>query len=146
MEALTQFYGQFASVSAVLGGLAFAAAAAILNAAAGTSDPNALNRPAKVTVAGAVASTMCLVFASLLWSVLSAITAISPDIRSALPGSTQMAINLAFLGLCAGTVFLFVSIGASGWIASRRLGILTSAGAAVVGLGALLVLGWVAQF
>jgi len=45
MEAFYQAYGQLASISAVLGGLVFTAAAALLAAGTDSSDPRALNRP-----------------------------------------------------------------------------------------------------
>lgn len=144
MEALTQFYAQFASISAVLGGLSFTAAAALL--ATGTGNPRALSRSARITVAFAIASTLFLVFASLVLSVLSAIAAIRPDVGSALPDRTRLIINVGYLSLCVGTTFFFVSVGASGWIASRRLGILTGVGAGGIGIGALIVLAWAAQF
>jgi hypothetical protein len=61
-----------ASVSAVLGGLAFTAAAALLPAGTGANNPDALNRPAKITIASAVLSTLLLITAAMIFSTLAA--------------------------------------------------------------------------
>ena len=128
-ESFYQAYGQLASISAVLGGLAFTAAAALLAAGTGTSDPRALNRPAKITIACAVFSTLLLVFSALLWSLLSAAAAgMSTGGPASLPESFYDASRFAYLSLVAGVTSLFVSVGASGWIADRKLGIATTAG------------------
>jgi hypothetical protein len=72
MEALVQAGELLASVSAVLGGLSFTAAAALLAAGTGTNDPDALNRAAKITIASAVLSTLLLITAAVTFSALGA--------------------------------------------------------------------------
>lgn len=102
----------------------------------------------KITIASAIVSTLLLVFSALLWSLVSAAASVpstgGPD--STPPASFYSAGRFAYLSLVAGVFSLFVSVGASGWIADRKLGIATTAGVVVVGLGVLLVLDWAAQF
>lgn len=72
MEDVVQAGELRASVSAVLGILAFTAAAALLAAGTGTSNPDALNRPAKITIASAVLSTLILISAAMMFSTAAA--------------------------------------------------------------------------
>ena len=141
MELYAEAFQQLASISAVLGGLAFTAAAALLAAGAGTSNPNALGRPAKVTVVTAVASAVCLVIAALMWSLMAA------DISRAVANSDVSSANgiarlnwIPSLAMIAGVLLFFTSVGASGWIASRKLGYVTSLAALVGGIALLLML------
>lgn len=136
-------YQQLASISAVLGGLAFAAAAIVLNAGAGTDDPNALSRAAKITAATAVSSSVCLVIAALAWSLMSA-DLIRIAANSDGPAAGQVA-NLNWIPsflLLGGSMLFFVSVGVSGWIGSRRLGFVTSAVALAGGTGLLFLFYW----
>ncbi|SDK31851.1 hypothetical protein SAMN05421823_102434 [Catalinimonas alkaloidigena] len=120
-------YQQLASISAVLGGLAFTAAAALLATGAGMNAPNALNPPAKITIVTAVVSAVGLIVAALMWSLMAADLsrlAIRPD-ETAAARITNL--NwLPSLAMLLGAVLFFASIGASGWIASRKLGWVTS--------------------
>ena len=142
-EILAESFRQLGSTSAVLGGLAFTAAAALLATGAGTADPRALTRPATITAGAAIASAVCLVLASLAWSMLTVAA-----VRAAAGGQPLTAdmvglnrpVSFAFLG---GLVLFFVSVGASGWIGSRRLGIVTSSTA---GLGGIWALWFMAHF
>ncbi|MEM7479590.1 MAG: hypothetical protein AAF481_00330 [Acidobacteriota bacterium] len=131
----------------MLGGLAFTAAAALLAAGTGTRDPSALSRSAKVTVATAIAGALCLVSAALMWSFMSA------DMSRALAKeNVDLANRIAQLnrwpsyGLLAGVVGFFTSIGASGWIASRKLGLFTTVLALAGGLALVQMLFWFADF
>ena len=128
MELFAEAYQQLASISAVLGGLAFTAAASLLAGGVGTSALDALRRPAKITVGTALASAVSLVGAALMWSLMVA------DIRRALArGEYETAQHFAALNwipsiaLIVGTGLFFASIAASGWIASRRLGLVSTA-------------------
>ena len=135
MELYAEAYQQPASISAVLGGLAFAAAAALPNAGARTSDANALDWPAKLTTGTAVASAVLHVVAAMTWSFMTAdLFRAAADGQSFPPGVALMNF-VASLEMIAGSVLLFVSIGASGWIASRRIGIATSVVALGGGIG-----------
>jgi|GEM_PF-1888841 len=136
-EILAESFRQLGSTSAVLGGLAFTAAAAILATGAGTADPRALTRPATITTGAAVASAVCLVLASLAWSMLT-IAAVGAAADGQVLATSTVGLNrpvsFAFL---AGLVLFFVSVGASGWIGSRRLGIVTSSTAGLGGVWAI---------
>ena len=135
-----------ASVSAVLGGLSFTAAAALLAAGTGTNNPDALNRPAKITIASAVLSTLMLITAAVIFSTLAAGAALAgANDPRAIDGLTSI-IWYAYVGLFAGAFSFFVSVGTSGWIASWRLGAITTTGAVVAGAVTLRVLDWFGQF
>ncbi len=107
-----------------------------------------LKQPAKITIAAAMASTLLLVLAALLWSLMSGIAAGTPAVapEASLPPRFSSVQKLAYLSFSLGVVSLFVSVGASGWIASGKLGIATTAGAATIGIVVVLVLGWASQF
>ena len=77
MEDIVQAGELPASVSAVLGGLAFTAAASWLAAGTGTSNPDALNRPAKITIASAVRSTLTLISAAVMFFTAAAAAALT---------------------------------------------------------------------
>jgi hypothetical protein len=142
MELYAEAYQQLASISAVLGGLAFAAAAALLNAGARTSDADALDWPAKLTTGTAVASAVLYVIAAMTWSFMTAdLFRAAADGQSFPPGVALMNF-VASLEMIAGSVLLFVSIGASGWIASRRIGIATSMVALGGGIGLVVLIFW----
>ena len=139
-EYFAESYSQLGSISAVLGGLVFAAAAALLNTAAGTSDPRALDRPAGLTAGSAVLSSVCLVVASLAWTLMAA--------QSFRDAATNQPVSEFFhqLNLTATYVFMgglalfFASVGSSGWIGSPKLGIATTT-AAIIGSIAALIIG-----
>lgn len=139
-EFLLDVFQQLGAISAVLGGLAFASAAALLGVAAGTRDPRALDRPASFTVGAAMASAVCLIVAALTWALLTirVVTAATTggDVFAEIAPLNRPA-SLAFI---AGVILFFVSVGASGWIASRTLGLVTSAVALLAGLAALLII------
>ena len=136
---LIETFRQASSISAVLGGLAFTAAAAVLSVAVGTSDSRALGPPATITAGAAVASAAGLIVAALTWSLLSttatADAMLGREFDPTLLGVSRTA-TLAFL---VGLSLLFVAIGASGWIGSRRLGTFTSAVAGLAGLVSLVI-------
>jgi hypothetical protein len=146
MEDIVQAGELLASVSAVLGGLAFTAAASLLAAGSGTSNPDALNRPAKITIASAVLSTLTLISAAVIFSTAAAGAALADvDEPNAVNGLMPI-FRYGYLGLVAGSFSFFVSVGASGWIASRRLGAITTTGAVLAGVVTLRVLDWLALF
>ena len=139
-EVLLDVFQQLGAISAVLGGLAFASAAALLAVAAGTSDPRALDRPATLTVGTAMASAACLIVAALTWALLT-IRVIRATVEGSVGFEEIAALNRpASLAFIAGVALFFASVGASGWIASRALGLVTTAVAALAGLGALLII------
>ena len=127
-------FEQLASISAVLGGLSFTAAAAVVAVGAGTNNPSALKRAAKVTVATAMLSAVFLVFAALMWSLMAA-DVVREVANEDLKGAKYYArLNwVPSICLLTGTCLFFSSIGVSGWIASKKLGIITVT-AAIVGL------------
>jgi hypothetical protein len=138
MELASIAFQQLASISAVLGGLAFTAAAALLAAGLGSSPPAGLGRAARITIGTAVLSAVCLVLAALMWSFMAADLARAGTRGGATTPVGIESLNwLPSLALLGGALLFFASIGASGWIASRNLGRLSSA-AALVGSLALL--------
>ena len=141
-------FEQMAGIAAVLGGLAFTAAAALLGIGAARGDVRGLKRSTSLTVGSAVVSTLFLVFAALCWSMLSAIVAGSDfgEGAGALPNEFITNSRLAFGSLAIGIAALFFSVGASGWIASRPMGIFTTGVSLSVAFAAFLILDWAAAF
>lgn len=139
---LIQAFQQLGAISAVLGGLAFAAAAALLSVAAGTRDPQALDRPAAWTAGASIASAACLIIAALTWALLTVQAAGAA--ASGQPGMVEaqlVALNRpASIAFITGVVLLFVGVGTSGWIASRMLGMITTTVALLAGVAALFII------
>jgi hypothetical protein len=138
LEALAEGYRQFGSTSAVIGGLAFAAATSVLASAASSIGPSAVKRSATITAGASVASAACLVVASLAWTFLAvqAVRAAAAD--GAIDASVRALNRPASAAFILGFVLFFVAVGASGWIGSRRLGIFTTAVGALAGVAGLL--------
>ena len=139
---LGETYGQLASLSAILGGLAFASAAALLAVAASTRDDRPLDRAASFTVGAAVVSATGLILTSLLWTLASVYfqgtggraTGTSADLPAEqVAWLTAVSTQTFLVGLTA----FFVSLATSGWISSRRLGIVTTAVSVLAGAVAL---------
>ena len=136
---VAEAYGQLASLSAVLGGLAFASAAALLAVAAGTRGAQALDRAASFTAGAAVVSAAALILTSLLWTLASVYfqgsdgraAGTSADLR---PNQITWLLTLGTNTFLVGLTAFFASLAASGWISSRRLGITTTAVAALAGV------------
>lgn len=59
LQLYADAFQQLASISAVLGGLAFTAAAANVAVGAVSHDPSALKRAAKITIANAMIAAVC---------------------------------------------------------------------------------------
>jgi len=146
MEEFVQAGDLLASVSAVLGGLAFTAAASLLAAGTGTDNPDVLNRPAKITIASAVLSTLLLITAAVIFSTLAAGVALADANDPRALDGFESILRYAYWGLFAGAFSFFISVGTSGWIASRTLGAITTTGAVGAGVVTLRVLDWFGQF
>lgn len=146
MEDFVQAADLLASVSAVLGGLAFTAAASLLAAGTGTEDPDVLSRPAKITIASAVLSTLLLITAAVTFSGLAAGALVADTNNLRTLDGFESIMRIAYGGLAVGAFSFFISVGTSGWIASRTLGAITTTGAVIAGLITLRVLDWLAQF
>ena len=146
MEDIVQAGELLASVSAVLGGLAFTAAASLLSAGTGTSNPDALNRPAKITIASAVLSTLMLITAAVIFSTVAAAAALTDATDPNAVDGLRPILQYGYWGLVAGAFSFFVSVGASGWVASRRLGAITTTGAVLAAVVTLRVLDWFGSF
>lgn len=138
LEALAEGYRQFGTTSAVIGGLAFAAATSVLANAAGARDRSTLDRSAAITAGAAIASATCLVVASLAWAFLGVHAVRSAAAGGALDASVRALNRPASLAFILGIALFFVAVGASGWIGSRALGIFTSVVATLGGAGGLL--------
>ena len=137
MELYAEAFQQLAFISAVVGGLAFTAAASLLNAGTATNDPNALSRSAKLTIGTAIMSALFMIISTFIWSFQSADLFRAAANNQSFPKSVGWTNFTASISMITGGMLLFVSIGTSGWIGSRNLGIVTSI-AAVIGIVALL--------
>jgi hypothetical protein len=138
-DALAEGYRQFGSTSAVIGGLAFAAASSVLASVATSVGPSAVRRSVTVTAGAAIASAACLVVASLLWTFL-AVQAVRAGVAGGVLDASVRGLNRpASIAFMLGFALFFVSVGASGWIGSRALGIFTSAVATLSGAGGLMI-------
>jgi hypothetical protein len=113
MENFVQAGELLASVSAVLGGLAFTAAAALLAAGTGTNDPDALSRPAKITIASAVLSTLMLISAAVIFSTLAAAVVVTDAGDPRVLDGFESIVWYAYMGLLARAFSFFVSVGTS---------------------------------
>lgn len=132
--ALAEVYRQLGSISAVLGGFAFASAGALLAAS-----EERRGTAASVAVGAAILSAACFILSSLSWT-LAAIRATGVSMMGeSLPQvilSLHAAMSLVFeIGILA----LMASLGASGWVRSRRLGWFTTGVAAAASLAAVAV-------
>lgn len=129
LEAVASKYQQLATVGALLGGLAFAAAISVISSSVKVGEKNKLSRAAFTTVSFAMASATCQVVSTIVWTFLS----LNLDNEALMNGDLQG--DLGRLGsqtFIIGVFLLFVSIGVSGWISSWRLGAVTTA---IGGLG-----------
>ncbi|MCW9709015.1 hypothetical protein [Fodinibius salsisoli] len=139
MELYAEAFQQLAFISAVVGGLAFTAAASLLNAGTATNDPTALSRSAKITIGTAIMSALFMIISTFIWSFQSADLFRAAVNNQSFPKSVGWVNFAASISMITGGMLLFVSIGTSGWIGSRNLGIVTSI-AAVVGIVALILM------
>ena len=115
-------YQQLGAVSALLGGLAFAAATSLLSISASNKDKSSLDKPSSLTTVFAMASAASQIIATIGWTFLCLYVgseSLTEEFRSELN-------RWASLSFIAGVFMLFISIGFSGWISSRILGITTS--------------------
>ena len=145
MEILAEAFQQLASISAVLGGLSFTGAAAILNAGAASDDPAVLGRPAKVTAGTAMAGAVCFVAAAVMWTFMAADLNRAAFANASFPEHVENVNWIPSLGLLMGALLLLISIGVSGRIASRRLGRVTSVVATLGGLALFAIFTWFAE-
>lgn len=142
MEFYAEAYQQLSSVSAVLGGLAFTAAAALLSVVAGTKNPDILTRSAKITIGAAVVSSICFIISALMWSFMAA------DMYRAIPRESSFPVYVASKNWIASVIMIcgcylfFMSLGTSGWIATRKLGVVTTIAAIVGGIAMAILLFW----
>lgn len=137
MELYAEAFQQLAFISAVVGGLAFTAAASLLNAGTATNDPNALSKSAKITIGTAIMSALFLIISTFIWSFQSADLFRAAANNQPFPKFVGWVNFVASISMITGGMLLFISIGTSGWIGSKKLGIITSI-AAVIGIVALL--------
>lgn len=134
---LAEAFRQAGSTSAVLGGLAFTAAAAVLSASVSGSAP--LGRPTSLTAGASTASAASLIVSSLAWSQLATKAVVFSAIGQPFDLGLLWVSRSASLAFVLGLLLLFVAIGTSGWIGSRRLGLFTSAVAVLAGAIALVL-------
>lgn len=134
---LVEAFRQAGSTSAVLGGLAFTAAAAVLSASVSGSAP--LGKPSSLTAGASTASAASLIVSSLAWSQLATKAVAFSVMRQPFDVELLWVSRSASLAFALGLILLFVAIGASGWIGSRKLGLFTSTVAALGGTLALVL-------
>jgi hypothetical protein len=129
---MTEYYRQFAFVTSVLGGFAFALFGNLLLA---PSPQRAASWAAIFSVTASVAfllDTLGMTFGAIYSASLPAGTALSPRIAAQLG-------PLSFL-FCMGILFLLASFALDGWLRSRELGIATTIIAVLGAVAACLIL------
>lgn len=132
-DRIVEVLRQFAFVGAVLGGFGFAYTGAMLAAARD-------NRAAAWSAAVGVVASVVLVLATFVATAGSIHVLMNAATEyPAPPGPVGTLWMPLVWGLYLGAVFLFISLGLSGFVRSRRLGAAT-AGAAALGLAGLIAL------
>ena len=132
-------FGQLSAICAVLGGFAVTFLGIVLTLA---------DSRKRVEAVAAVASACaaCFFLASLGWTLLAArsaqVASSSGPAQAMLAQQLQTAITLRrpLSGLFLfGVVLLLITLGAGGWLRSRRLGLITSGIAAAAAVGAVFI-------
>ncbi len=119
-------FAQLASVSAVLGGFTVTFLAVVLTLSDG-------RRRVDVAVAVATASAACFLTCALGWSLFAAVYSTAPATGATPEDLGRHFAKIKYLhswlsfAFILGLTLLFVTIGAGGWLRSRRLGWVTSA-------------------
>jgi hypothetical protein len=129
---MIEYYRQFAFISSVLAGFAFAFYGALLTASA---SHRAASWAALMAVTSSVAFLLVTIGMTFAASRAAALTGDAP--MTPLTAAQQGPLSFYFL---AGIFFLFASFGLGGWIRSRWLGIATTVVATIGLLGAIAVL------
>lgn len=145
MEYYADAYQQLAFVSAILGGLAFTAAAALLSRSVGAKDVTILNRSAKVTIGTAVLSSVCLIISAIMWSLMAADMSRAAASGSSFPTHVASKNWISSVIMILGSYLFFSSLGASGWISSKKLGIITTIAAVIGGIAMIVMMYWFAD-
>ena len=129
---MTEYYRQFAFVTSVLGGFAFALFGTLLLA---PSSHRAASWAAMLSVTASIAfllDTLGMTFAGVYSTSLPADGTMPPRIASQLGPLTLL--------FCFGILLLLASFGLGGWVRSRTLGIATTTVAVLGAIAAYLVL------
>lgn len=142
MEYFAEAYQQLAFISAVLGGLAFTAAAALLAEVAGLKDPQVLGMPAKITAGTSIICSICFIISALMWSFMSADMSRAAAFSSSFPDHIANKNWIPSIMMITGTYLFFTSLGASGWIVNRKLGIITAIAAIIGGIAMVFMIFW----
>jgi hypothetical protein len=133
-EVFAAVFGQLGTISAVIGGFAFAATSELVG-----SGPDLRGRPAGVTAGLAAASAASVIICALGWSFASVQATGLEATGQPVPAATLLLHARLSLLFIFGLLLLFGSLGVSGWIRSRQLGMVTTVIAIVSGVAALLV-------
>lgn len=136
--AMASIFQQLGSISAVLGGFAFASAGALL---AATEQRG--GSAASFAVGSAVLAAVCFIVSSMAWTLSSVRATGVASLAQTLPASTFDMHGAMSLVFELGALALLASLGMSGWVRSRRLGWFTTS---VAGLAAIVGFVVVAQF
>lgn len=136
--AMASIFQQLGSISAVLGGFAFASAGALL---AATEQRG--GSAASVAVGAAILAAACFILSSMAWTLSSVRATGIASLAQALPASTFTMHGAMSLVFELGALALLASLGMSGWVRSRRLGWFTTI---VAGMASLVGFVVVAQF
>lgn len=132
--AYAEMFSQLGSIAAVLGGFAFASAGALLAA----SEERA-GRAATTAVGAAVLSAACFILSALSWTLSTIRATGAASVEGELPRVVLSLHAIMSFVFQLGILALFVSLGASGWVRSRRLGLFTSGAALVAAVSAVVV-------
>jgi hypothetical protein len=132
-------FGQLAAVSAVLGGFVMTFLGVLL----GSADPR---RRVGLSLGLAATAAGCLLLAAVGWSLLAAQVALAAaatgdwavTVRQQLDAGLRLQRLLGF-AFMSGIALLIALIGSTGWLRSRTLGVYTTTLAALLVVGAVLV-------
>lgn len=128
---MAEFFRQFAFINALLGGFAFSFLGVLLSS-------QTKHRVVGAAIAITAGAAACFIIAT-LGATFSAAAAANAG-AAALPASIvglRKPMSLIFLG---GVFFLLVSLGLSGWLRSRNLGLVTTLIALLTAVGAFFML------
>ena len=125
MDSVAETLRQLAFLGTVLAGFAVTFLVGLLNATAN-------RRSIDYTAGAALVAAACLIICSVVSvtgvfyivdrPALRSVTDLPPEVRAAIMGTVRW----AGMGFMLGMTALLVSLGTSGWIRSRKLGILSS--------------------
>jgi hypothetical protein len=122
-SAISSLFNQLAFINAILGGFAFAFVGALLSA-------NEHNRIANWTAGSAIAASSCFTISAVLATAAAMyIFQQQKELFTQMPDPIASVYNPTILLFFLGLLFFAVSIGLSGWLFSKKVGITSTVAA-----------------